>query len=349
MAEKKNSANAQTAPKGQFDLAIVKKGVVDVVTSKVTEFIKNGELVLPQDYSPENALKAAWLVLQDTTDKDRRPVLQACTPNSISLALLDMIVLGLNPLKKQCYFIAYGQNLACQPSYFGSMMLAKRLDPTVADFAYEVYYDGDDLEYEIVKGKKVITSHKQKLENVANEKIKAAYCMALDKDGNVLKTELMTMEEIKQAWRQSKMNPVLDNGQIKKGSTHEKFTRDMALKTVINKVCKPIINASSDKNLLLKQAASRSKEIEAEVELEQEIAVNANTGEIIDVEPPSEVDTQDALQEAMVSCPDNDGDKMKASYCNTECRTRKGCSAWDDIKPVQLRENATVAPPDPGF
>jgi recombination protein RecT len=38
-------------------------------------------------------------------------VLQACTRDSIANALLDMAVQGLNPAKKQGYFIAYGKQL----------------------------------------------------------------------------------------------------------------------------------------------------------------------------------------------------------------------------------------------
>ena len=61
------------------NLALVKKDVVDVVGKKVQEFVSRGELHLPPNYSVENAMKSAWLVLQNTVDKDKRPVLQVCT------------------------------------------------------------------------------------------------------------------------------------------------------------------------------------------------------------------------------------------------------------------------------
>ena len=51
-------------------LALMKKDVVDVVTERVRKFMEHGELDLPPNYSPENALKSAWLILQSTQDKD---------------------------------------------------------------------------------------------------------------------------------------------------------------------------------------------------------------------------------------------------------------------------------------
>ncbi len=72
-------------------------------------------------------MKSAWLILQAAVDKDKKPVLEVCSKNSIANALLDMVVQGLNPAKKQCYFIAYGNGLACQRSYFGTMAVTKQV------------------------------------------------------------------------------------------------------------------------------------------------------------------------------------------------------------------------------
>src|SRR5690606_24667209 len=107
------------------DLALVKKDTVDVVAEKVRQFQERGEIHFPTNYSPENALKSAWLVLQETKDKNGKPVLQSCTKNSIANALLNMVVQGLTPAKQQGYFIAYGQQLVFQRSYFGTMAVTK--------------------------------------------------------------------------------------------------------------------------------------------------------------------------------------------------------------------------------
>lgn len=264
------------------NLALVKKDTVDIVAQKIREFQERRELCLPPNYSPENAMKSAWLILQSTVDRDKRPALEVCTKDSIANSLLDMVVQGLNPAKKQGYFIVYGKQLVFQRSYFGTMAVTKQIDDTIQEIIAEVVYEGDVFKYRLNRGKKEITEHEQCLENISGKKIKAAYCMIIDIDGQVKKTEIMTWEEIKQAWKQSQMHPVDDKGNVKVGSTHDKFTSEMCKKTVINKACKPIINSSSD-SYLFRQSFNRADGVAAEAEVAREIAENANS-ETIDIE-----------------------------------------------------------------
>ena len=261
--------------------ALVKKETVDIVAARVREFQEHGQLHLPANYSAENAMKSAWLILQNTIDRDKRPVLEVCTKDSIANSLLDMVVQGLNPAKKQGYFIAYGRQLVFQRSYHGTMAVAKMVEPTIQEIVAEVVYEGDVFKYRINRGKKEVTEHEQSLENVDSKKIKAAYCIVINHDGEIIKTDIMTIEEIKQAWKQSQMNPVDEHGKVKPGSTHGKFSADMAKKTVINRTCKPIINTSSD-NHLFQQSVNRTEEVIVEEEMAEEIATKANT-EPIDV------------------------------------------------------------------
>lgn len=286
MADKKN------------ELSLVKKDVVDVVTTKVREFTAAGELFIPPNYSAENAMKAAWLILQDTTAKtqDRKevPALTYCTRDSIANALLNMVVQGLNPAKKQCYFIAYGNQLVCQRSYFGNIYLAKLANPEIEDIIGTVVYEGDEFEYYIHRGKTFVRQHVQALGNIDKKKIVAAYATVLRKDGNEEKeySHIMTMEQIKQAWRQSKMYPIDDRGDIKSGSTHDKFTADMAMKTVINGLCKGIINTSTD-NYLLLDAYRKTEDAIVNAETKATIAENAN-GPVIDVTIAEDLTDYDA-------------------------------------------------------
>ena len=294
MAEPAKTTSATPAPvKQESQLQLIKRTVVDVVSEKVHKFISNGELNLPANYSVNNALKSAWLLLQVTTDKDGKRALDICTRDSIANALLDMIVQGLNVGKKQAYLIVYGKTLTCQRSYFGSMAVAQMVEPKIAEFAYAVVYEGDTFKYGIKLGKKMITEHEQDIQNVDKKKIVAAYCIALDKAGEPFKTEIMTIDEIKQAWRQSKMNPIDDKGNIKDTSTHGKFSADMALKTVINKCCKVIINASSDNSLLLERI-NRNEDLADRAQVEEEIEAEANQGEILDMEAETVIDEQPA-------------------------------------------------------
>lgn len=263
----------KTPSKGNV-LALIKKDVVDVVDKKVQEFVSKGELHLPPNYSVENAMKSAWLTLQSTTDKDKMPVLQACTRDSIANALLDMAVQGLNPSKNQGYFIAYGKQLVFQRSYFGTMAVTKRVSGAKDIFA-ELVYKGDGFEYEIRNGNKYITKHAQKIENVDPDNIIAAYCTIIFDDNRQF-TDVMTWAEINKAWSKSKMNPT------KEGSTHKEFTQEMARKTIINRACKRYLNSSDDGSLLMHHV-NRTNDIAAEAEVEAEIEENANR-EYIDVE-----------------------------------------------------------------
>jgi len=67
----------------------------DIITNvaiTLRKFTEDKELLLPDDYSIENALKSAWLILQETVDKDKKPVLEVCSRASIANGLLDMAV-----------------------------------------------------------------------------------------------------------------------------------------------------------------------------------------------------------------------------------------------------------------
>ena len=276
------------------EVAVFKKDFIDSISGKLYGFIANGELRMPGDYSPENALKAAWLKLQSIVDRDKKSVLQSCTKESIANSLMDMVVQGLHPGKDQGYFIAYGNQLVFQRSYHGTMAVTRRVDDSVADIVAEVVYEGDTFTYKINLGRKEIVAHEQSLDNVGKN-IRAAYCLILDTDGNVKSTTIMTFDEIKQSWKMSKTRPVENDGKIKKDSTHYNFMAEMCKRTVINRACKPIINSSSDSHLF-RTAVERSSMIRADMELAQEVEENANV-ETIDITPePAQEPLQNTQQ-----------------------------------------------------
>ena len=225
--------------------AVVKaeKNITDVVLNKVAGFAQVGELVLPQDYSAENALKAAWLALQTVEDRDGNKALKICSQSSIANSLLDMVVQGLNPAKKQCYFIVYGKELTLQRSYMGTVAVAKRFSG-VKEVHAQVVYEGDEFEYEIdpMTANIRITKHTQSLNNIDISKIRAVYAVVIKEDGTPY-VEIMTMDQVKKAWNQ---------GAIKGGSpAHKNFTEEMAKKTVINRACKLFVNTTTDSALLV--------------------------------------------------------------------------------------------------
>lgn len=265
------------------NLSLIKEDTVDVVAAKVDEFRRKGELDLPNNYSAANAMKSAWLKLQETYDKAKNPVMEVCTTESIMNSLLDMVVQGLNPAKEQCYFIAYGKSLVCHRSYFGDIALVKRV-AGAKDVVAQVVRKGDEFEFEIVGGRPKITKHKQTLESLNNEMV-AAYAIIEFEDDRPDYTVIMTIEEIVQAWKQGPNYK--DNG----NGTHQKFDQEMAKKTVAHRAAKPYINASHD-DALLSYHIGRSEEERAKREVQREIDENANS-EVIDIEPEPEQDTEE--------------------------------------------------------
>ena len=287
------------------EIQLLKKDTADVVALKVRKFQENGELHFPPNYSPDNAIKSAWLLLQGTKDKNDQPVLSVCTKDRIANSLLDMVIQGLSPAKKQCYFIAYGDKLTLMRSYFGTAAVVQRVKGVTGPPLAQPIYEDDEFEYEIKGANKIVLKHTQKLQNINPKKIAGSYC-SIEHGKEHPFTEIMTLDEIKQAWKQSKLNPVDNNGNIKAGSTHDKFTQEMAKKTVLNRTCKTFVNTSDDSDLLI-DAFNRTTENEykADTEVEDEIQENANS-EIIDIEPevadekPKE--QPDSKQEAQNEC-----------------------------------------------
>lgn len=266
-------ANNQTAVK-RFQEETVNK-----VLDKINAFREAG-MRFPANYSPENALKAAFLMLQDTLDRNDKPVLEVCTPASIANSLLEMVIKGLNPIKKQCYFIAYGNQLSCDESYFGKEVTAKRVG-NVKEIKTATIYQDDLFVYEkdAVTGRNKIIKHEQKIENIDHEKVKGAYAIVTFNDGTV-DVEIMSMKQIRSAWSM---------GATKGNSpAHNKFSDEMAEKTVASRACKTIINATDDADLFIEQerpdgVASNVKAL---------VADNANKKEIgFEEEASAEVTT----------------------------------------------------------
>lgn len=260
-------------------LARPQANITDEVLVKIQKFERNGQIFFPNNYSPENALKNAWLKLQEVKDKSNNLALDVCTKPSIANALLNMVIQGLNPMKNQCYFIPYGNQLTLMRSYFGSIAVAKQFGE-IEDITAEVIYQEDDVETDIENGKTIVTKHKRKFGNIDKSQIIGAYATIIYKESANKKNEslLMTKEQIDNSWKKSKLNPA------DKNSTHSIYTEDMCKRTVINKICKYYINSKDDSNLnLLKEAFATSDEEMREAEVTYEIQENANKT-VIDVE-----------------------------------------------------------------
>lgn len=248
--------------------------LVESVLARVSQFQTTGDLKLPTNYSPENSVRAAWLILQETTAKsgsDYVPVLQACTQQSIANALLKMVLQGLNPNKRQCSFIAYGNKLTLQREYAGSIAIAKRNG--MKNITANVVWEGDEFTYEVdlETMQKKITKHVQTLDTMASGKIKGAYAFVEMEDGRK-SVEVMTMSQIQAAWNQGPTK-----GQ---SPAHKNFPDQMSMKTVINRAVKILINSSDDSDLFTDDDEN-APVVDAKAEvIRKEIVDHANKTEI---------------------------------------------------------------------
>lgn len=231
MAENTAVAEAKEAESRE----LVAKDFTEGMVVKIKQKERFG-LTFPKDYNYTNEFMSAMLILQDTVDMNKKPVLQSCTRASIENALIDMVTDGLSMRKKQCYPVAYAGKLSCQPSVYGATCVARRYG--LDDINAEVVYEGDKFSYTIRNGKKTIVEHTQEIDNIDNDKIKGAYAVAVMKDGTI-KTEVMTIKQIKTAWKQGFGYKENGNG------VHQKFTDQMAMKTVKNRLLKSINNTHS--------------------------------------------------------------------------------------------------------
>lgn len=272
------------------------ENISEQVLARIEDFQKTGGMVLPKDYSVENHMKSAWLILQSTTDRNNQPALSVCTKESIANALLDMVLQGLAVSKKQGYFIVYGNKLEFQRSYFGTIALAKRTGGIKTEPVANVIYDGDDFVYSIdPKTARIsIVKHEQKIDNIDNTKIKGAYALVTLADGSTQVT-IMSMAQIRAAWGQ---------GATKGGSpAHKNFAEEMAKKTVIGRACKAIINSSDDAWLY----DGKRDDMDSDTATRQrEATTGAEKQIVLDAESYEEVETTPATATEQTAAPQTD-------------------------------------------
>nr|WP_315293466.1 recombinase RecT [Mammaliicoccus lentus] len=253
----------------------------DNVLARVKSLETQGDLKFPENYSPENAMKSAMLTLQDLKGSKKdgyKPALEFANPNSIANALMDMVVQGLNPAKNQGYFIMYGDKVQFQRSYLGTMAVTRRVTGA-KEINAEVIFEGDEVKYKTKNGKIVDLEHSQSFGNRNSKKIIGAYATVVFEDESKNYTEIMSFEEIEEAWKQSQM---VYDGKFKEDGTHRRFPQEMAKKTVINRACKKLLNSSDDSSLLSSEIKNRDNRQRKEI-LDAEEEANANK-ELLELE-----------------------------------------------------------------
>lgn len=263
------------------ELVKQEKTIVDSVQKRIAEMQNSGSIELPNNYSVGNALKSAYLILQETQTSGKKPVLQACTQESIANSLLDMATQGLNPSKDQCYFIAYGNKLTMERGYLGTIALTKRIKGVKDVKGYAVYKDDKfELGFDILTGKQKILEFCPGL-NRDPKNLVGAFALILG-DNEILHTEYMDINQIHKAWEQGSM----------KGNSgaHKNFPDQMAIKTVINRACKYYVSTSDDSDKIAEFMSKSVEDTDRELEEDKKEFANKEVVEIEDV--PEDIDEE---------------------------------------------------------
>lgn len=195
---------------------------------------KNGDVILPPNYDVNDAVKALYLKCLQTQDKQKRPVLEVCTRESIEQVVQNYVSKGLNIAKNQCYLVCYGNTLTLQESYFGKQKEANAYAGITINS--NVIYEGEKVNIVVRPNGTKIIEHTPDFSKFDTNKIIGAYAIAVNDKGEVVDSDIMTMKEIRQSWAKSSSG----------GTVHKEFPVEMTRKTVIARLAKRFINTSDD-------------------------------------------------------------------------------------------------------
>ena len=290
---------------------VVTTGVTQIINQAInqyTKMVENKVFDIPENYSYKNAIQQARYLLTKPADAGKNKglaIIDICTPQSILQAVMEMAQKGLNPDKKQCYFIPYGNVCTLSISYQGNVALAKRGGEDIGEIYGYAVYKNDKLElvFDPRKGVIQVKSYEPDISKWTKSDITGAFAVITDKAGEVKYTEYMTMEQIKDAW----------NMGFAKGESpaHKNFPDQQAIKTVKSRAVKSFVNTADDSEIvsseeksitytdktLNEELESKANTLELDVNMGQEKAPaieakNPKPEEIIGKTPPGNIDTK---------------------------------------------------------
>ena len=243
------------------------------------DHVKNGTIIVPDGYNFIAAINSAMYLLSEATDRNGKPALEVCTAKSINYSLTKMVLLGLNPMQKQGYFIVYGNELQFMPSYFGDRAMAERTG--ITDIVARVVYDTDEFSCEFVDGYPVIKHIFGVKEKIVKEAsfITHAYCLFTLPKGRRA-GDVMTFAQILKSWAHSK-----DPNRKSQNDSPE----EMAKRTVTRRALKPYINSFIGDDVITNENE------------DQVIVLEQDTEEIQEPETSSEVETEAIKQETQTN------------------------------------------------
>lgn len=221
------------------DALSVEKNVSDEVLDTVNELTKSNRLITPKNYIPANALKSAFLEITQKFPVVNKYEIGSPEYLALQQSLLEMVTMGLNPMKNQCYFIPRGNKLTLFKSYFGDVAAAKNSGLIIGEPKVVIIYEGDKVEVKVEDGVRYIASHESAFGNEDNAII-GAYCIIDTKFGK--SWTIMTKKEIDKAWAQSSAND---------SKFQKNFPQEATKRTIIRRAIKMLMNSSTDENLVI--------------------------------------------------------------------------------------------------
>lgn len=261
----------------------VKTNVGDQVIARINSLCESG-FNMPKDYNYVNAIKMSMLKLQDLKDKTGRNALEVCTPVSIQTALFKMCCRGLSMAMNQCYPVVRGTTLCVDDSYFGKVLMVKRIYPEWNPNPVVIRED-DVFEYAIdpKTGKKYIVKHEQKLENIDKGFVGGYMYLPT---GDLF---MLTKKQILTNWSKSSS---------REQAVHKMFDEKMVQKTLVNSGCNMIINSTPEYQMGLDEETTmienKLPDTEKFTDFEEVVdPVNESTDEILQqIEPKKEEDLE---------------------------------------------------------
>lgn len=255
----------------------VKKNVGEAVIARVNSLCEAG-FTMPKDYNYVNAVKMSVLKIQELKDKNGNSALDVCTPASIQTALFRMCCKGLNAALNQVYFIVRGNILCDQDSYFGKVLMVKRIYPNWSPNPV-VIREGDVFEYAIdsTTGKKYVVKHEQKLENM-DKGFVGGYMYLPTGD-----LYIMTKKQIMTAWSKSSS---------REQATHKAFDEKMVGKTLVNSGCNMIINSTPEYQMGMDEETNMIENKLPDYEDAEDQTYTSSTTDFVEVEEAKVVEAE---------------------------------------------------------
>lgn len=248
--------------------------IINQAISQYQAMVESKVFDIPENYSYKNAIQAARYLITKPIEKGPnkgKAIIDICTKESILKTVMEMAQKGLNPDKKQCYFIPYGNTCTLSISYQGNVALAKRGGEDIGEtYGYAVYKnDKLELVFDPKKGVIQVKSYEPDISKWTKSDITGAFAVITDRRGNVRYTEYMTMEQIKDSWAMG--------GAKGESPAHKNFPDQQAIKTVKSRAVKSFVSTADDSDIV---SASDKSAAYTDQEISQELEHKANTLEL---------------------------------------------------------------------